>query len=558
MLENQTLFILQYNVNNSRTQIMISLFEIKDIENYDILVIQKSWKNSFQLTTNNKLSQQFELLYMSNAITKMCLFVNKKIAKIVYFHTFYNKNLISLRMQIANDRIINIHNMYNSCKDNNDISVILSLKNAIQKKFNEKHVVIENFNLHHSSWKESHVRTNANAYELINTMKKCKLKKITSVELITWSKHTSESIIDFTYTTSLLKDNLIKTNIDENMNNHSNHRSIKTILNLRTKTIESRSTKIWKKTDVDILRKKLKAKLSNNETLSSSDEIYNNQTKKIDCQIKKLIKVIQAIIELFISLNISNVYAKSKFTEKCKQISRAIKSIKRRYQRNDKFEDLWMIYKKTRNHLSHVIDKIMKAQYRKKIEKRCDTSDSMWKTCKWTRNRTSKEICLSILHDHSFMLSKIDSIKKTLILLKKFFSSFSTIILSDIQRVTYNQDLKLKKIQLHEMLKVIVKQISSKTSKNDDIINRVWKWINDIIASHLQRIFNVDLNENYCSKHFRKSIIIALRKSQKKFYSLAASYRLIALLNTISKLMKFILVRRISFLTKKHDLLSRT
>ena len=558
MLKNQTLFILQYNVNNSRTQIMISLFEIKDIEDYDILIIQKFWKNSFQLTTNNRFSQQFELFYISNAITKMCLFVNKKIAKIVYFHTFHNKNLISLRMQIANDKIINIHNMYNSCKSSNDISVIFSLKNAIQKRLNEKHVVIENFNLHHSSWRESHVKANANAYEFIDTMKKCKLKRITSIELITWSRHTSENIIDLIYTTSLLKDSLIETSIDENMNNHSNHRSIKTILNLRTKAIESRSTRIWKKTNVDIFRKKLKARLSSSETFSSSDEIYNNQTEKIDCQIKKLIEVIQAIIELFISLNISNVYAKSKFTEKCKQISRTIKSIKKRYQRNDKFENLWVIYKKARNHLNHVIDKIMRAQYKKKIEKRCDTSDSMWKTCKWARNKTSRKICLSILHDHSFMLSKIDSVKKTLILLKKFFFSFSTIVLSDIQKVTYNQDLKLKKIQFHEMLRIIVKQISSKISKNDDIINKIWKWISDIIASHLQRIFNVDLNEDYCSKHFRKSIIIALRKSQKKFYSLAASYRFIVLFNTISKLMKFILVRRINFLTKKHDLLSRT
>ena len=130
-------------------------------------------------------------------------------------------------MQIANDRIINIHNMYNSCKDSNDINVIFNLKNAIQKRFNEKHVVIENFNLHHSSWKKSHVKANANAYELIDTMKKCKLKKITSIELITWNRHTSESTIDFIYTTSLLKNSLIETSIDENMNNHSNHRSIR-------------------------------------------------------------------------------------------------------------------------------------------------------------------------------------------------------------------------------------------------------------------------------------------------------------------------------------------
>ena len=71
------------------------------------------------------------------------------------------------------------------------------------------------------------------------------------------------------------------------------------------------------------------------------------------------------------------------------------------------------------------------------------------------------------------MLSKIDSVKKTLILLKKFFFSLSTIVLSNIQKVTYNQDLKLKKIQLHEMLKIIIKQISNKISKNDDIINKI-------------------------------------------------------------------------------------
>ena len=149
MLKNDTLSILQYNVNNSKIQIMISLFETENIEKFDILIMQKSWKNSFQFTTNNKLSQQFELLYMLDAVTRMCMFVNKKIAKIEYSHTFHNKNLISLKMQIANDKVINIHNMYNSCKNNENFSAIFSFKNAMQKKINEKHVVVRNFNLHH-------------------------------------------------------------------------------------------------------------------------------------------------------------------------------------------------------------------------------------------------------------------------------------------------------------------------------------------------------------------------------------------------------------------------
>ena len=282
MLENNTLSILQYNVNNSKTKVMISLFETKDIEKYDILIIQKSWKNSFQFTTNNRLSQHFEFLYMSDAITRMCLFVNKRIAKTVYIHTFHSRNLISLRMRATNDKIINIHNMYNSCKDNENVNALLSLKKTLQEKFKKKHVVVKDFNLHHSSWKKQHVRTDVDAYELIVTMKKCKLKKITSIELITWSKHKSENTIDFTYTTSLLKDSMIETNIDKKMNHHSNHRSIKTILNLRTRTIESRCTKVWKKTNVDVLREKLQVKISNSETLLSTNEVFNNQTDEID------------------------------------------------------------------------------------------------------------------------------------------------------------------------------------------------------------------------------------------------------------------------------------
>ena len=133
MLENSTLSILQYNVNNSRTQVMIPLFEPEGIEDYDILAIQEPWRNSFQHTTNNRIGQQFELIYMPDAATRVCLLVNKKIAKAEYTHTFHNKDLISLRIQAADNRIVNVHNIYNPCKGSEDASVIPSLKRALQE-----------------------------------------------------------------------------------------------------------------------------------------------------------------------------------------------------------------------------------------------------------------------------------------------------------------------------------------------------------------------------------------------------------------------------------------
>ena len=88
---------------------------------------------------------------MSNIITKVCLFVNKKITKIVYTHIFYNKYLISIRIQLLNNKIINIYNIYNSCRNSENDNVIFNFKNVIQKIFKKKHVVVKNFNLHYSN-----------------------------------------------------------------------------------------------------------------------------------------------------------------------------------------------------------------------------------------------------------------------------------------------------------------------------------------------------------------------------------------------------------------------
>ena len=41
MIENQTLSILQYNVNNSRAKVMIPLFESENIQQYVVLAIQE-------------------------------------------------------------------------------------------------------------------------------------------------------------------------------------------------------------------------------------------------------------------------------------------------------------------------------------------------------------------------------------------------------------------------------------------------------------------------------------------------------------------------------------
>lgn len=558
MLEHQTISILQYNVNNSRTQVMIPLFETEGIENYDILAIQEPWRNPFQTTINNRIGQHFELLYMQNENTRVCLFINKRIEKKTYTHTFHSKNLISLKLGIEDGRTLNIHNIYNPCKGSNEPNAIPSLRRALEENPAEEHIVLGDLNLHHSSWGGAHVRADAEAYEFIVVMESNALKRVTPTGLITWSRHESQSTIDLTYVTPLLRNSIIETGIAEDMDNHSDHHPIKTILNLQTRRPEPRATRNWKKTEVEVLIKELQANIDNSSALTPLDGEHNNQTEDIDQQIKDLTEAMQTAIEKSTPFCKPSKYAKPGFTEECKLASRNAKAARKRYQESGRTDYYWEQYKKARNKLGHVVLKAMRNQFRTETEARCDTPESMWKACKWARNRTPKEACLPALHDHPPMLPESDSAKKAGILLRKFFPPPPTVDLSDIQGATYNQDLTIPDIQLHEVSRAIMTTVANKAPGEDGITNRVLKWTNETIAPHLQRIFNASLAAEYCPERFRRSVTIALRKPQRESYSVASSYRPIALLNTISKIMEFILAKRISYLAETHDLLPRT
>lgn len=71
-------------------------------------------------------------------------------------------------------------------------------------------------------------------------------------------------------------------------------------------------------------------------------------------------------------------------------------------------------------------------------------------------------------------------------------------------------------------------------------------------------IFNRSLAEGTYHHHFKETITVVLRKEQQKNYSLPKAYRLIALLNTIGKILESILAKRMSYLAEKYHLLPKT
>jgi hypothetical protein len=89
----------------------------------------------------------------------------------------------------------------------------------------------------------------------------------------------------------------------------------------------------------------------------------------------------------------------------------------------------------------------------------------------------------------------------------------------------------------------------------DDILNKVLKILALEISKGLMYIISKLLINNMMLIRFQELTTLALHKEDKKDYSLLGSYRLIVLENILTKVVKKVLMNRLSLTIEEHDLL---
>jgi hypothetical protein len=96
---------------------------------------------------------------------------------------------------------------------------------------------------------------------------------------------------------------------------------------------------------------------------------------------------------------------------------------------------------------------------------------------------------------------------------------------------------------------------TSKTPRLNRIPNEILKILIEEILEGLAQEASILFIVDTLSGRLKKSTTIALRKEGKKNYSLLSSYRLIALENTIAKIVEKVLANRLSNVAEKYTLL---
>ena len=101
------------------------------------------------------------------------------------------------------------------------------------------------------------------------------------------------------------------------------------------------------------------------------------------------------------------------------------------------------------------------------------------------------------------------------------------------------------------MNNAIAKLKTDKALETNQIFNQMLKMLRKTMTKKLIFIFQTCINVKNHSKSFREAKTIVLKKIKKSDYTFLKAYRLIALLNTINKMLKLIMINKIRKLAKK-------
>ena len=333
------------------------------------------------------------------------------------------------------------------------------------------------------------------------------------------------------------------------INQSFDHISIFTKLLLRIVTTSIVFRKLWKSINVEKIRE-MKKKISS---------IKNSKTKnQINESIKKLQNYLIEIINKTVSWAKTSSESKSFWFRNCFEAIFEFRKLRRKWTKNHLKEN-WQEYVKSNDKKKKTIKKVKQMKFRKNIVE-IISENEIWKLVKWAKekNQLSKEISrLSKLRLNDVVATTFE--EKVQMFKNSFFSSALNANLSDINDFTYAKSLKLTKIINKEKVnKAIAKLKTDKTSETNQIFNRMLKTLRETMTKKLTLIFQICINVEYHSKSFREAKIIMFKKIKKSDYIFFKVYRLIALLNTMNKILKSIMINKITELTKKNSLLSKS
>ena len=569
--------ILQYNVQKSYTVMNLLLRDKKALE-YDVLAIQEPWLNDRDSKmTHNPTRGRFHTFMSTSADRPLvCFFVNSRIAPDAIRVTSRGQHLCSLHIAAqmeGESQDISIHNIYNPhlpatlprfTEGRWDgiwlESVLPHLDTALTKSQGNPQVVVGDFNLHHEVWygettlPSSAATRRTEAEALLTLMSRHGLELALEPGTVTRPRQDvrssrAGSTIDLTWATGDLEERIGVCKVRPDLDFASDHMPILTSFYLQATLAPPKLKRQFRKLDAQLLTETLRNCMPPIGVLETSTDM--------DTTVDALTAALQNAIERAIPASKVTAQSMPGFTAECRDAIDQVKRTQRQWKRTGLEDDL-IEFQQAKQCRKSAIQKANRDLHREKVSAVRDEKD-LWSLAKWARNRGARSVAFTPDLEMPDGTLTDDTQAKAKVFQDTFFPTPPEADLADIPHFRYNQPAEgWVPITEHEIREAFRDIPLDKAPGPDEIPHRVLKAVLEVLAEPLTMIFNRSVQLSYVPRAFKQSITAVLRKAGKDDYSKPKSYRPIALMNTLGKILDTVMARRIQYMAEKHSMLPHT
>ncbi len=238
----------------------------------------------------------FHLMKDSSSQARTCIYVNKYLKLDQWVMKIIELNICSIKLQTSNskDEIQTLWfiNIYNSCS----LSIIFTEESSTISRLNElikndcKQLIVEDFNLHHSYWKDRRCFTHHTVTDaLLNIVTNVRLKLLLESDTITKKTHNQLTTIDLAFDNEKIQFMIYKCKMRTDLYQESDHLSIVIKLCLRTFFMQLTTCWLWKKMNTEALNTHLRIHLFIN--------CFLDDKTAIDDRVAEITHALQEVIE---------------------------------------------------------------------------------------------------------------------------------------------------------------------------------------------------------------------------------------------------------------------
>ncbi len=257
--------------------------------------------------------------------------------------------------------MLRLLNIYNSCS----LFITFTKKSLIISHLNEllkndcKQLIVKDFNLHHSHWKEWRCFTHHTMIDtLLNIITNARLKLLLKSNTITCEAHNQFTMIDLVFSSKKIQFMTCKCKIQIDLHQRLNHLSIITKLCLQTILVQFLTWWLWKKINTEALSAYLQIHLS--LKCSLDDKTMMND------RVYKIIRVLQKIIKKSILLTKSSNWARNFWNQSCFEVIMKSRWLQIIWKMQDTLE-VWNEYLKHNDHKNKIIQQMKCIHFRSQM-----------------------------------------------------------------------------------------------------------------------------------------------------------------------------------------------